>query len=202
MGKAISQLDAFDLLIILSYHWPGNVREIENIADAYKWRDESSDDMDSTWFSADSQIYNPIELNTDAFYERLNEWVHIPDVYYALQEKLLDNYNLSLEPIPIQPFEEEVPDTFEREYKGLQLFCKHTGQDIRANRHLMNLEESEPGKREARELDIAELNHKALQKLYLQTLLQRTGGNKAEAARKAGLNYQTFQSMLKRYEIK
>ncbi len=73
MGKAISQLDAFDLLIILSYHWPGNVREIENIADAYKWRDESSDDMDSTWFSADSQIYNPIELNTDAFYERLNE---------------------------------------------------------------------------------------------------------------------------------
>lgn len=97
----------------------------------------------------------------------------------------------------MRAFKGKVPDTFAREFSGLLEFCEHTGQDIDSNYNLLNLSD----KAKPQEFDIASLSHKELERLYLETLMQRTGGNKAEAARRAGMNDKTFRSMLNRYEI-
>lgn len=183
LGGGMADLSRFDLLAIMAYHWPGNVRGVEKLADAIMWR---------AALREQGSAFIPRHLGV------LN-WEHDLSTIHghkALQKNLA-KFNLSLEPGGARAFKGKVPDTFEREYEGLCLFCEYTGQDINANYNLLNLTD----KAKPQEFDIAELNHNELQKKYLRALLQRAGGNKAEAARKAGLNDRTFRSMLKRYEI-
>jgi len=183
LGDGMADLSRFDLLAIMAYHWPGNVRGIEKLADALKWR---------AALREQGSAFIPRHLGV------LN-WEHDLKTIHGCKalQKGLAKFNLSLEPDGARAFKGKVPETFEREYEGLCLFCEHTGQDIVADYNLLNLTD----KAKPQEFDIAELNHNELHKKYLRTLIQRAGGNKAEAARAAGLNDRTFRSMLKRYEI-
>ena len=38
VGDGMADLTRFNLLTIMAYHWPGNVRGVEKLADALKWR--------------------------------------------------------------------------------------------------------------------------------------------------------------------
>jgi len=49
--------------------------------------------------------------------------------------------------------------------------------------------------------DIYSMQERDLMKHYYRGLIERSNGNKAEAARRAGLNYRTFMSCLSRYDI-
>lgn len=58
------------------------------------------------------------------------------------------------------------------------------------------------GTREKSEQDLFLLSEENLLKAYYRNLLRRTGGNRAKAARHAGMKDRTFRSRLKKYNIK
>ncbi|MDM8539576.1 sigma 54-interacting transcriptional regulator [Desulfococcaceae bacterium HSG9] len=51
------------------------------------------------------------------------------------------------------------------------------------------------------ETELGNISHTKLMKLYLNSLLKRTGGNQAQAARIAGLKYTTFRQKLKKFKV-
>ena len=183
LGDGMADLSRFDLLAIMAYLWPGNVRGVEKLADALRWR---------AALREQGSAFIPRHLGV------LN-WEHDLKTIQGCNalQKNLAKFNLSLEPDGARAFKGKVPETFEREYEGLCLFCEYTGQDIGTNYNLLNLTD----KAGPQEFDIAELNHNELQKKYLRALMQRAGGNRRRAAAAAGLIYSTFLSMLKKYEI-
>lgn len=52
-----------------------------------------------------------------------------------------------------------------------------------------------------KEPDMCDLKYDQLMKRYCQSLLERTQGNQAEAARRAGMNYSTFRLKLKKLDV-
>lgn len=183
LGDGMADLSRFDLLAVMAYHWPGNVRGIEKLADALKWR---------TALRGQGSAFNPRHLGVLTWEHDLKA---IPG--YKTLQKNLAKFNLSLELGGVRAFKKKVPDTFEREFEGLCRFCESTGQDIGANYNLLNLTD----KTKPQEFDMAKLSHTDLQKKYLRALMLHAGGNRKRAAAAAGVIYSTFVSMLKKYEI-
>lgn len=184
LGAAMFDLTRYDLMAIMCYNWPGNVRGIEKLSHGLKWRTEMKEK---------DGAFIPKHLG-------VLTWTHeltLITGYKKLQNDL-EKFNLSLEKDGKQAFKGRIPDNFDREFDGLQKFCGHTGQEIKANYNLMDLTDKDKNKED---VDITTLTHDNMERRYLEKLLKRTGLNKAEAARRAGLKYTTFQSMSKRYDI-
>jgi transcriptional regulator with PAS, ATPase and Fis domain len=189
MEDKMKDLTQHELLKLMSFNWPGNVREIE-----YRiFRDKHASDIylhvRSKGFKGKPYpfmgiVYHPENLN-------------YPD--YKDLEKKLNKHNLSLFENSKKAFKGKIPDNFDDQYEGLKIFCEHTGQDINANENLLDIiYETETGQDQ---VEIASLTYDEINKLYFEKLLLQGSGNKKAMAKKAGFSRPKLYRMLKKYSL-
>ena len=87
------------------------------------------------------------------------------------------------------------------ERQGRAKFLSSLAKDYPSNRFLTSLLKghSPQEKDQGKDLDIWSMTQDDLLKTYYEGLLERTGGNKTEAAKLAGVEYKTFYSRLQKY---
>lgn len=88
------------------------------------------------------------------------------------------------------PAGREIPDnSSERE-----VFCLDLLRNNPSNAFLAPLKERYPIEEKREQEDIWSMKYEELLRYYYEGLIERTGGNKREAAKRIGVNYQTFNS--------
>jgi DNA-binding NtrC family response regulator len=110
--------------------------------------------------------------------------VHI-DKYKKLQRQIL-RYLSRIE----IPSGREVPNDSE----SRETFCLDLLREYPSNTFLAPLKKSYHIEEKKDQVDIWSMNYEDFLRYYYEGLIERTGGNKREAAKRIGVNYQTFNS--------
>lgn len=122
---------------------------------------------------------------TDGPYYHLGlDRVHI-DKYKKLQGQIL-RYLSGIE----IPSGREVPNDSE----SRETFCLDLLREYPSNAFLAPLKERYPVEEKKEQVDIWSMKYEEFLRYYYKGLIERTGGNKREAAKRIGVNYQTFNS--------
>lgn len=184
MRESMKNLSQYWVLYIMASHWAGNIREIETNVKLYKWMKEFKKQYPNDTYSATSEIPLIWDITNNQEHKDL--------------EKRLKAYNLSLNYKDMTlAFPDNIPEDFNREFEGLELFCARTGKNICDNYHLLFPPRTESKK----DCDITLFTHDDMEKHYLQKLLEKTGGNKTKAALRAGMKNSTFRDKINKHGI-
>ena len=90
--------------------------------------------------------------------------------------------------------DEKIPD----DLNSLEEFCANLLQKFPSNSFLAPLKESYSIREKESEVDIFSMKYDDFEKIYYSELIRRANGEKAEAARRIGVPYQTFISRCRR----
>lgn len=159
------------------------------------YEDHTSSKFNIEYFKAIKQF--------DLAFEGLTHYCNLFRQYILGDKNLLDltkgYYDPKLEEIHSYTFEKE---------KNKKKLKKHLDLILDLDKFALIQaginKESEPVKNNNTDneaLDILSMTQENLLKMYYKSLIDVSDGNKAEAAKKAGLNYRTFLSSLKKYYI-
>lgn len=158
------------------------------------------EDHDSSKFNI--QYFKAIK-QLDLAFEGLKHYCNMFRQYIYEDKNLLDLTKGYYDP----PLEEIDSYTFQKE-KNKKKIKKHLDLILDLDKFALQQaginKEPEPVKDRNTDnegLDLLSMNQKTLLKLYYKELIDTSNGNKVEAARRAGLNYRTFLSSLKKYDI-
>ncbi len=184
ISASMETLSKYEVLQAMAYHWPGNVREIENQGDEYKFLRKK---------------------HKEVHFGKPSSWlltrINIPE--YKEVEKILNVFNLSLNYKDTTPAFKDIPKDFNREFEGLKIFCQITDQNINANYNL--LDPPPRPKSIKNQVDIYSMPYNKFQermneieKTYFQKLLKQADGNKSEAARIAEMGRTNLIKKLKK----
>jgi len=211
---SIGKNDAF---ILMAYNWPGNTRQIETYVESLKYEKARREYVDNYPFI--TAFWQEYPLGTN----KLSDVMIIPNESKATPQQnkfneALKKYGLDLaldhdfgdiaegkhllfmgegdlrklKPDLIFPH-------FNNAYEGLKFYCKVTGYDIKANENLIVKKKAPEGSE--KKPDIYSMKEEDLLRNYYSNLLEITGGNQKEAARRAGIGYGNFRKRLKKYNI-
>lgn len=220
-------LQKWEALLLLAHNWPGNVREIERIGTMFRWQrkknsryeilpnEKYSLETSLAYFAFKEEGYVALSfLSLLDFRHRFEDEGRLNEV-----EKKLRKFGLSMKIKAGQndPFLQKKTYTygsdkdFDSRYRDINVHTHSHFEEIdRAEKGLWLLKDSVFNHSEFDNInllespgtnvlpDISTMTEKQLLKFYYDTLLKKHGGNKARAARAAGLNYRTFQSRLKK----
>ena len=246
----IANLRPWEILILLSHHWPGNHRELERNTNAARIELSKTTSEKRLW---DVLLKMPAKYDTLSLYDILSMEV-IQSVLSESDKKwiegILRKYGLSIDPggitspclttvkVENQDLPKKYPailpkiKIFDTAYEGLTMFCSLFQQSIKGNFNLLKL--SKDNRADSllwpyTKTGIPEKNHERVDALraiigeyyedrielryngltedevltqYHKELLKQTKGNKAQAARKAGLPRTTYCDRLNQLRIK
>jgi len=162
----VSQLRPYEILLLLAYNWPGNVREIERMGLLLKWKQkkvliddqiELEGDLFRQLYPFDIKEYTSLDMYT--LINTVNGMT-ISGVDTVYLNALLKDYYIGFDPgkeLPvglsynnIVAYEGNIEDRFGIEaigivenfhkcYKGLVLFCELSRQNLVGNKNLLDL---------------------------------------------------------------